>query len=54
MVNYDIWTPNIIVSDTPHGKKYWWIDPERMFWGDRMADFVCLEFSSLSAKRPQA
>lgn len=44
MVNYDIWVPNIIVSDTPLGKKYWWIDPERMFWGDRMADFVCLEF----------
>lgn len=44
MVNYDIWMPNIIVSDTPLGNKYWWIDPERMFWGDRMADFVCLEF----------
>ena len=44
MVNYDIWTPNIIVQETAEGKKFWWIDPERSFWGDPVADFVCLEF----------
>lgn len=44
MVNYDIWMPNIIVSQENGEKKYWWIDPERCFFGDRMADFVCLEF----------
>lgn len=56
MVNYDIWTPNIIVQETAQGKKFWWIDPERSFWGDPVADFVCLEFfkpfrkKTLSAK----
>lgn len=44
MVNYDIWMPNIIVQETAEGKKFWWIDPERSFWGDPVADFVCLEF----------
>lgn len=44
MVNYDIWMPNIIVQETAKGKKFWWIDPERSFWGDPVADFVCLEF----------
>lgn len=56
MVNYDIWMPNIIVQETSQGKKFWWIDPERSFWGDPVADFVCLEFfkpfrkKTLSAK----
>ena len=44
MVNYDIWMPNIIMQETAEGKKFWWIDPERSFWGDPVADFVCLEF----------
>lgn len=44
MVNYDIWMPNIIVQETAEGKKFWCIDPERSFWGDPVADFVCLEF----------
>ena len=44
MVNYDIWMPNIIVQETAEDKKFWWIDPERSFWGDPVADFVCLEF----------
>ena len=44
MVNYDIWTPNIIVQETAEDKKFWWIDPERSFWGDPVADSVCLEF----------
>lgn len=46
MVNYDIWAPNIIVSSSPDGyAEYQWIDPERSFWGDRMADFICLELT---------
>lgn len=46
MVNYDIWATNIITSpDDSGGTEYKWIDPERSFWGDRMADFVCLEMS---------
>lgn len=45
MVNYDIWTPNILV-DRKDGKLiYHWIDPERCFWGDKISDFVCLEYS---------
>ncbi len=43
MVNYDIWMPNIIAKRIDGKIKYWWIDPERCFWGDRMADFLCLD-----------
>jgi fructosamine-3-kinase len=43
MVNYDIWPMNIIAKRDSGKIKYWWIDPERCFWGDKMADFVCLE-----------
>ena len=45
MVNYDIWFPNIIAKRIDGKIKCWWIDPERSFWGDRIADFVCLDFS---------
>lgn len=43
MVNFDIYKPNIICRRTADGIEYAWIDPERSFWGDRIADFVCLE-----------
>lgn len=44
MVNYDIWMPNIMAKRLQNGGiKYWWIDPERCFWGDRVADFICLD-----------
>ncbi len=44
MVNFDIWEPNIICSTQTDGTlSLGWIDPERSFWGDRIADFVCLE-----------
>ncbi len=42
MVNFDIWAPNIIVRRSSCGLSYSWIDPERCFWGDRIADFMCL------------
>ena len=43
MVNFDIWTPNILVKKSGDDLLSYWIDPERCFWGDRIADFVCLE-----------
>jgi aminoglycoside phosphotransferase (APT) family kinase protein len=44
MVNFDMWPTNIIVSHLENGtKRYAWIDLERSFWGDAIADFVCLE-----------
>lgn len=43
MVNFDIWPPNIICRNENGKINYAWIDPERSFWGDRIADFVCLE-----------
>ena len=43
MVNFDLWAPNIICRRENGEIKYAWIDPERSFWGDPIADFVCLE-----------
>jgi len=43
MVNYDLWDPNILCRRETGGVTYTWIDPERSCWGDRIADFVCLE-----------
>lgn len=54
MVNFDIWAPNIICERLPEGIKYGWIDPERSFWGDRIADFVCLEMSKPLEKKTQS
>lgn len=38
MVNFDLWDSNILYQD----KTLYWIDPERSFWGDRIADFITL------------
>lgn len=54
MVNYDLWAPNVIVADTPDGEKFFWIDPERCFFGDRIADFVCLDFFNPFVKKRAA
>lgn len=43
MVNYDLWTLNIIASEKDGKTQFTLIDPERCFWGDRAADFVCME-----------
>jgi aminoglycoside phosphotransferase (APT) family kinase protein len=43
MVNFDMWPSNIIYN--PAIEQYAWIDPERSFWGDPIADFVCLEIT---------
>ncbi|MCX4363403.1 MAG: aminoglycoside phosphotransferase family protein [Clostridia bacterium] len=45
MVNFDLWAPNVICEKMLDGSyNYAWIDPERTFWGDYVADFVALEF----------
>lgn len=51
MVNFDIWWPNIICNRENGEIKYAWIDPERSFWGDRIADFVCLEYQKPLEKK---
>lgn len=38
MVNFDLWDSNVLY----HNGKLCWIDPERSFWGDRIADFITL------------
>jgi len=51
MVNFDIWEPNILVRCENGKLRLAWIDPERSFWGDRMADFVCLDFMNPLGKK---
>lgn len=46
MVNFDIHGANIMCYEGTGGYQYAWIDPERSFWGDRIADFVCLEMTT--------
>ena len=53
-VNYDLWTPNIIVQGEGEDRKLWWIDPERTFYGDRVADFVCFDFFKPYAEKTAA
>ncbi|SDA38087.1 Phosphotransferase enzyme family protein [Butyrivibrio sp. INlla18] len=38
MVNFDLWDSNVLYKDG----KICWIDPERGFWGDPVADFITL------------
>ena len=40
MVNFDLWDSNVLYKDG----KICWIDPERGFWGDPVADFITLGF----------
>lgn len=53
MVNFDLGDPNIMCHEKNGGYEFAWIDPERSFWGDRIADFVCLEMMtpSLAGKK---
>jgi aminoglycoside phosphotransferase (APT) family kinase protein len=43
MVSFDLWPSNVIYTVNGEEAKYALIDPERSFWGDPVADFVCLE-----------
>lgn len=45
LVNFDLWAPNTLVWRADGALRLGWIDPERSFWGDPLADFVCLGFS---------
>ena len=38
MVNFDLWDSNVLYIDG----NLCWIDPERSFWGDPIADFITL------------
>ncbi len=52
MVNYDAWMPNMLCRRLDNGEiEIAWIDPERSFWGDRMFDFICLEFPKPLSKK---
>ena len=54
MVNFDLWDSNVL-CDTGTGK-ICWIDPERSFWGDPVADFITLgpgQKAPLSAKQKE-
>jgi Ser/Thr protein kinase RdoA (MazF antagonist) len=48
LINFDVWPPNIF-CDWDGGELHLsWIDPERCLWGDRIADFVCLDFGNMT------
>ncbi len=49
MVNFDLWDSNVLYDEG----KLIWIDPERSFWGDPVADFITIgagQKAPLSAK----
>ncbi|MFN2146188.1 MAG: phosphotransferase family protein [Anaerolineales bacterium] len=47
LINFDIWPANIIIQWEGEEFNLAWIDPERCLWGDRIADFVPLDFMHL-------
>ena len=54
MVNFDLWDSNILYNKETG--KICWIDPERGFWGDPVADFITLgpgQKVPLSAKQKE-
>ena len=53
LVNFDIWPPNIFCTKENGELKLTLIDLERCFWGDRISDFVCLDFMNLSLDHKQ-
>lgn len=48
LINFDIWPANIFCDWEDGELSLSWIDPERCLWGDRISDFVCLEFMNMS------
>ncbi len=54
MINFDIWPPNILCTRENGAAQYAWIDPERTFWGDPIADFVCLEMTKPLAEKTKS
>ena len=54
MVNFDLWDSNVLYNAATG--KICWIDPERGFWGDPVADFITLgpgQKVPLSAKQKE-
>ncbi|MBR5115878.1 MAG: aminoglycoside phosphotransferase family protein, partial [Lachnospiraceae bacterium] len=54
MVNFDLWDSNVLYNE--RSGKICWIDPERGFWGDPVADFITLgpgQKVPLSSKRKE-
>ena len=54
MVNFDLWDSNVLYNRETGS--ICWIDPERGFWGDPVADFITLgpgQKSPLSAKQKE-
>ncbi len=43
MVNFDLHTGNVIYDPDNSKGKYWIVDLERGFWGDKIFDFVCFD-----------
>jgi len=43
MVNFDIHGQNVLCKRENGNIDYYWIDPERSFWGDRIMDFCLFE-----------
>ncbi|MCK7487477.1 MAG: hypothetical protein MZU97_19685 [Bacillus subtilis] len=54
LVHFDLWDANFIGESKAGNVEIAWIDPERSFYGDRIADFVCLDFMhmDLDLKQP--
>lgn len=53
MVNFDLGPYNIMMEGSGNSAKYYWIDPERTFWGDPIADFVCLDIMNPLEKKTE-
>ena len=47
LINFDIWPMNVFCNKVDGEFQLAWIDPERCLWGDRIADFVCLDFMKM-------
>lgn len=54
LVNYDLWDVNIVCKRENEKLILYWIDPERSFWGDRIFDFICLDFMLAFDKKTAA
>ena len=54
MVNFDLWDSNVLYNEETG--RICWIDPERGFWGDPVADFITIgpgQKAPLSAKQKE-
>ena len=43
MVNFDLWSSNILCHTVDGKTRFAWIDPERSLWGDPVLDFLPLK-----------